>query len=200
MINIDAFISAQVRESCSVLAAISEDRELQATLSAVAVRCVTMFREGTGKLLFAGNGGSAADAQHMAGEFVSRFAFDRPGLPAVALTTDTSILTAIGNDYGYERIFERQVEALGREGDILFAYSTSGNSTNIVKALARAREKAITTVGLTGKHKGAMNVLCDYVLEIPSASTPKIQEGHLVVGHALCGVVEECLFGNLRSA
>ena len=145
--------------------------------------------------MLAGNGGSAADAQHIAGELVSRFEFDRPGLPAIALTTDTSILTAIGNDYGYHRLFARQIEALGNKGDIFIAYSTSGNSENICEALGVAKEREIITVGMTGNKGGKMNILCDFLIEIPSSSTPKIQEGHLVIGHIICGLIEDELFG-----
>jgi D-sedoheptulose 7-phosphate isomerase len=142
----------------------------------------------------AGNGGSAADAQHIAGEFVSRFAFDRPGLPAVALTTDSSILTAIGNDYGYEKLFARQVQALGQKGDVFIAYSTSGKSPNILLALEEARSRGLVCVGLTGNRGGPMGEICHHLLEVPSSDTPKIQEGHLVLGHILCGLVENAIF------
>jgi D-sedoheptulose 7-phosphate isomerase len=144
--------------------------------------------------LLAGNGGSAADAQHIAGEFVSRFAFDRPGLPAIALTTDTSILTAIGNDYGYEKLFARQVQAHGQKGDVFIGYSTSGQSPNVLLALKEARLRGLICIGLTGNRGGPMRELCDYLLEVPSSDTPKIQEGHLVLGHILCGLVENAIF------
>ena len=146
------------------------------------------------KVLLAGNGGSAADSQHIAGELVSRFMFDRPGLPAIALTTDTSIITAIGNDYGYESLFSRQIQALGKSGDIFIAYSTSGKSPNILNALVEAKV-GIKSIGLTGNKKAEMNNLCDIVLEVPSADTPKIQEGHLVIGHIICGIIENNIFG-----
>ena len=126
---------------------------------------------------------------------VSRFAFDRPGLPAVALTTDTSILTAIGNDYGYDKLFERQVQANGKSGDVLIVYSTSGKSVNIIKALEKANEMGLITVGLTGNKGGPMVELCDYLLAVPSAETPKIQEGHLGIGHIICGIIENVIFG-----
>jgi D-sedoheptulose 7-phosphate isomerase len=158
-----------------------------------AARVVDSLRAG-GKLMVCGNGGSAADAQHWAGELVSRFHYDRPGLPAIALTTDTSILTAIGNDYGYERLFARQVEALGRPGDVLFAISTSGRSPNILAALKAAKERQIVTVGFTGASGGTMRELCDICLRIPSDSTPRIQEGHEVLGHAICAMVEAAIF------
>ena len=188
-----AYITDQIARSQQVLHALAADAALQAALQAAAEACIASLRQG-GKLLFAGNGGSAADAQHMAGEFVSRFEFDRPGLAAVALTTDTSILTAIGNDYGYERLFARQVQALGRPGDVLLVYSTSGRSPNILRALEAARAQALVTVGLTGNRGGPMHELCDHLLAVPSPDTPKIQEGHLVLGHILCGLVERALF------
>jgi D-inositol-3-phosphate glycosyltransferase len=146
------------------------------------------------KILVCGNGGSAADAQHIAAEFVSRFSFDRPGLAAFALTTDTSALTAIGNDYGFEQLFSRQVNAVGRAGDLFVGISTSGRSPNILAALRECRLRDITTVGLTGAGGGDMVALCDHCLRMPSAETPKIQEGHIVVGHIICGLVERTMF------
>jgi D-sedoheptulose 7-phosphate isomerase len=186
-------IDAQLAEAQRVMGAMRADGTLRAALEGAASACVRSLRAG-GKLLLAGNGGSAADAQHIAGEFVSRFAYDRPGLAAVALTTDTSILTAIGNDYGYELLFARQVRALGRAGDILLAYSTSGRSPNVLRALEAARELGLVTVGFTGNRGGPMRELCDHLLEVPSADTPKIQEGHLVLGHVFCGLVEREMF------
>ena len=186
-------IDAQLAEAQRVVGAMRADGTLRAALEGAASACVRSLRAG-GKLLLAGNGGSAADAQHIAGEFVSRFAYDRPGLAAVALTTDTSILTAIGNDYGYELLFARQVRALGRAGDILLAYSTSGRSPNVLRALEAARELGLVTVGFTGNRGGPMRELCDHLLEVPSADTPKIQEGHLVLGHVFCGLVEREMF------
>jgi D-sedoheptulose 7-phosphate isomerase len=146
------------------------------------------------KILLAGNGGSAADCQHLAGELVSRFHYDRPGLPAVALTTDTSILTAIGNDYGYEYLFARQIEALANSGDVFFAISTSGSSPNILQALQTAREKGVATVGLTGRSGGEMPALCEHCLCVPADSTPRIQEGHILVGHIICCLIEQGMF------
>jgi len=147
---------------------------------------------------FAGNGGSAAEAQHIAGELVSRFAFDRPGLPAIALTVDTSVLTAIGNDYGYENVFVRQVQAHGTIGDVFIGYSTSGKSPNVLRAFEEARKQRLVCIGLTGNRGGLMLEFCDYLLEVPSSDTPTIQEGHLVLGHVLCGLVERALFGNFN--
>jgi D-sedoheptulose 7-phosphate isomerase len=148
------------------------------------------------KLLLCGNGGSAADAQHWAGELVSRFMYDRPGLAAVALTTDSSIMTAIGNDYGYERLFARQVEALGQKGDVLFGISTSGRSPNILAAFKAARARGVATVGFTGTGAGAADMapLADLMIQVPSSVTPRIQEGHEVLGHAICAMVERAMF------
>lgn len=187
------YISAQISEARRVMSAMHTDSVLFAALEGAAAACIQSLQNG-GKVLLAGNGGSAADAQHIAGEFVSRFAFDRPGLAAIALTTDTSILTAIGNDYGYEKLFSRQVQALGNSGDVFICYSTSGKSPNILRALEEARTKGLVCVGLTGNRGGPMRGLCDHLLEVPSADTPKIQEGHLVLGHILCGIVERAIF------
>jgi len=188
-----SYIEGQIVQAQKVMGEMLTDKELLATVSIAAKACIDALR-GDGKILLAGNGGSAADAQHIAGEFVSRFMFDRPGLSAIALTTDTSILTAIGNDYGYEKLFARQVQALGRKGDVLIAYSTSGKSPNILEALKAANMLNMITIGFTGNRGGPMHDLCTHVLAVPSPDTPKIQEGHLVLGHILCGIVEQSLF------
>ena len=146
------------------------------------------------KLLLAGNGGSAADAQHLAGEMLSRLYYDRAPAAAIALTTDTSVLTAIGNDYGYERLFERQILGLGCPGDVFFAISTSGRSPNILRAIDAARQRRIVTVGFTGRTGGEMASRCDICLHAPSDSTPLIQQIHITAGHIICGLVEERLF------
>jgi D-sedoheptulose 7-phosphate isomerase len=187
------YITAKIDEARAVSARMLADEHLLGTVAAAAQACIACVRGG-GKVLLAGNGGSAADAQHIAGEFVSRFEFDRPGMAAVALTTDTSILTAIGNDYGYERLFARQVQALGRRGDVFIGYSTSGKSPNILRGFEAAREQGLVCIGFTGNRGGPMRELCDHLLEVPSADTPKIQEGHLVLGHILCGLVEGAIF------
>lgn len=176
-------------------AALRTGEELSEQVAVVAGLMRQCVADG-GKFMFCGNGGSAADAQHWAGELVSRFHYDRPGLPAIALTTDTSILTAIGNDYGYERSFSRQVEALGQAGDVLFGLSTSGRSPNILAAMRAARERGIATVGFTGNGAGAaeLGALSDVLIQVPSASTPSIQEGHEVLGHAICGMIEAAIF------
>jgi len=187
------YIDAQMTEAQRVISEMLVDAKLKENLSGAAGACIASLRAG-GKILLAGNGGSAADAQHIAGEFVSRFAFDRPGLPAVALTVDTSILTAIGNDYGFEKLFARQVQAHGNRGDVFIGYSTSGKSSNVLRAFEEARKLGLVCIGLTGNRGGPMSELCDYLLEVPSADTPKIQEGHLVLGHILCGIVENTMF------
>jgi D-sedoheptulose 7-phosphate isomerase len=143
------------------------------------------------KILLCGNGGSAADAQHLAAEFVGRYETERRGFPAIALTTDTSALTALGNDYGYERVFARQVEALANEGDLLIGLSTSGNSPNVIAALTTAREIGCVTIGLTGEKGGEMTRLCDFCLRVPSARTARIQEAHITIAHIWCEFVDE---------
>ena len=187
------FISIQISEARRVMSDMLMNVELNAILESAAKACVHCLRQG-GKILLAGNGGSAADAQHIAGEFVNRFVLDRPGLSAIALTTDTSILTSIGNDFGYDRLFERQVQAHGNTGDIFIGYSTSGKSPNILRAFEEARRRVLVNVGMTGNGNGLMHELCDYLLQVPSADTPKIQEGHLVLGHILCGLIENAIF------
>lgn len=187
------YVRGQILEAQSVLSSMLSDERLLAEVVAAAAACIDCMKRG-GKILLAGNGGSAADAQHIAGEFVSRFAFDRPGLPAIALTTDTSILTAIGNDYGYDKLFARQVQAHAQKGDVFIAYSTSGKSPNVIAALQEAKSRGVVCIGMTGNRGGPMKELCDYYFDVPSADTPKIQEGHAVLGHILCGLVERALF------
>lgn len=167
-----------------------EQHALLAAIDKAASTCSKAIGAGR-KVMFAGNGGSAADAQHLAGELVSRFNYDRPGMAAMALTVDTSILTAIGNDYGYEHSFSRQVEALGHSGDVLVAISTSGQSANVLRAMQAARARSITTIGFTGRDGGRMAALSDIELRIPEHATPLIQQGHLALGHILCALIEE---------
>lgn len=162
------------------------------TAAAMVLACL---RHPNGKLLLAGNGGSAADAQHMSGEYVSRFLFDRPALPAIALTTDSSVLTAIGNDYGYQEVFARQVRALGRPGDVLMLYSTSGQSANILEAARVGRLQELHVIGFSGAGGGALAELCDQMIAVPSGSTPRIQEMHLLIGHLICEEVERQRYG-----
>jgi len=156
--------------------------------------------EGGGKVLLFGNGGSAADAQHLAAEFVNRFLYDRPALPAIALTTDTSVLTSISNDDAYSRVFSRQIEALGKEGDVAIGISTSGNSPNVVLGLQQAREMGLYTVAFSGADGGKIKAAADVCLTVPVRETPRIQEVHITIGHAICELVEEALFPKVTVA
>jgi len=192
--NRQIYIKDSIGESVKMLNDLLSNDYLMNTVNQVAHLCTDCIRA-NGKIIFAGNGGSAADAQHMAGEFISRFAFDRPGMAALSLATDTSILTAVGNDYGFEYIFSRQIEAIASPNDLFIAYSTSGKSKNILIALEAAKKRGLTTVGLTGNLQTKMQNNCDYLINVPSNITPKIQEGHLVIGHILCGIVEREIFG-----
>ena len=182
-----------LKESAEVLRALARDAEVLQAIERALEAAVGALSSGK-KLMFCGNGGSAADSQHAAGELVGRFRRERKGLPAIALTTDTSILTAVGNDYGFAEVFARQVEALGEEGDIFFALSTSGDAENVLRAVAMAREKGLLTVGLTGRGGGKMRQVCDILVRVPADSTPRIQECHEALLHAFCGELEERLF------
>jgi D-sedoheptulose 7-phosphate isomerase len=188
-------IATHFQRSLAVMQQAAGDLAFRKTILAIADCITASFRNG-GKLLIAGNGGSAADAQHIAGEFLSRLRFDRNPLPAIALTTDTSVLTAVGNDYGYELVFERQIRGLGRQGDVFMAISTSGKSPNVLAALHAARALGITTIGFTGTAHGAnaMRALSDIVLAAPTDDTPMIQQIHITAAHAICEVVERDLF------
>ncbi len=188
-------VADQLRQTVAVLTNVAKDSELHAVLVSAAQETAKSLKTGH-KLMVAGNGGSAADAQHLVAEFVSRLVKDRPALRAVALTTDSSILTAVGNDYGYECTFARQIEALGQPGDIFLAISTSGNSPNILRALELAHSTGIVTIGLTGARGGHMVELCDFCLRMPSDLTMKIQEAHLALEHIFCLLVEEIYFAN----
>jgi len=180
--------------SRDVLDAALADESFQSTVAAIAAAWTRSLRAG-GKIMLCGNGGSAADAQHIAGELISRFLFDRAPLAAIALTVDTSILTAIGNDYGYEHTFSRQVSGLGRAGDVLVGISTSGRSPNIIAALKAGRDAGLTTIGFTGNGNGPIGEYCDLLLRAPSPSTPLIQQVHITVAHIVCQIVEESMFG-----
>ena len=160
------------------------------SLEITAKICIDSLKQG-GKILIFGNGGSAADAQHIAAELVGRYKVERKGLAAIALTTDTSALTAIGNDYGYDRVFDRQVEALANKGDIAIGISTGGGSANVISALTLAKELDCKTIGLSGRGGGEMNALCDVNLVVPAEDTPRIQEMHIVIGHILCHLIEQ---------
>ena len=172
------------------LATIKATFALEAGIKKACETAVATLKAG-GKILLCGNGGSAADAQHIAAELTGRYKTERGALAGIALTTDTSALTAIGNDYGYEFVFSRQLEALGREGDLLIAISTSGNSGNVIKALELAQKIGIKTIGLSGRTGGAMNELCELNLVVPSNDTPRIQEMHIMIGHIICQAIDD---------
>ena len=185
----------ELQKSQSLITDIINDTGLQENIEEVVNRMIQCFENGN-KVLFCGNGGSAADSQHLAAEFVARFNFDRPALNAIALTVDTSALTAIGNDYGYDYIFSRQVEALGVAGDILVGFSTSGRSKNVLAAFEVAKKQNITTIGMLGQDGRDIGNIADISLNMPSSETPKIQEGHIISGHIICALVEEKMFGD----
>ena len=187
-----AFINEYLQETLDVKRKIANDNLLIQKISGVADVCCEAFARGN-KVLIAGNGGSAADSQHIAAEFVSRFFYDRPGLPAVALTTDTSMLTAIGNDYGFENLFSRQVQALAQRGDIFLGLSTSGNSKNVINAVDQAKALGVYTVALCGQG-GDLRKICDESISVPSECTPFIQEAHICIGHLICAIVEAKVF------
>lgn len=192
-----AVIDARLRAHLETLAAVEKDEKLK-TVIRKAVEAVTdCFRSG-GRVYFCGNGGSAADAQHLAAEFSGRFYFDRPVLPADALHCNTSYLTAVGNDYGYDMIFARLISGLGQKGDILVGLSTSGNSENILKAFEVCREKGVRTIAMTGATGGKMKEMADLLINIPSTDTPRIQEAHITVGHIICELVEQAMFGEKK--
>ena len=188
-----AFIETAIRQSIELKSELLRDRDLLAAIDAVAERCITVFRAGN-RVLLAGNGGSAADAQHIAAEFVCRFNFDRPALPSMALATNYSVMTAAANDYDFDAVFARELEAQGRAGDLFIGITTSGNSPNILRAVERCRELDIYSVGLCGAG-GAIGELADRCLAVPSTRTPRIQECHILIGHILCEIVEDRLFG-----
>ena len=187
------FVTQYLAESLAAMEAFSKDMAAQDTLRAMAEAIVTAIRGGR-KLLIAGNGGSAADAQHIAAEFVSRLMYDRAPLPALALTTDSSALTAIGNDYGFEHVFERQVLGLGQHGDVFLGISTSGRSPNVLRAYAAARERGMLSIGFTGSSGRAMIEACDLLLLAPSAQTAIIQQIHIAAAHIVCALVEQTMF------
>ena len=191
--NVIETIKSQMAESARVKQLMLQDEVLIEKIQDIAGIVVAAYRAGH-KTMWAGNGGSAADAQHMAGELVNKFTFDRPGLAALSLSTDTSIITAVGNDYGFDRLFARQVEAQGCAGDVFIGISTSGKSPNLVNALAACKEKGITSVAIVGANPCPMDGY-DYVIHVPSTVTPRIQECQTLIGHILCYIVEQELFG-----
>ena len=186
-------IKKRLRESIHVKEGLLQGEQVN-MMTAIGEAMVDAYRKGNKIILF-GNGGSAADAQHIAAELVGKYYFDRDPLPAIALTVNTSSLTAISNDYSYDKVFSRQLAAFGNAGDIAVGISTSGNSENVLQALNVAKEKGLTTVGFTGEDGGKLKGTVDFCLRIPGNDTPRIQEGHITVGHILCEIVEMSLFG-----
>ncbi len=192
-LNMNALAEQSIRDSVAVKQAILADQAFLQKIEHSAQRLVDTFRRG-GKVLFCGNGGSAADAQHLAAELSGRFYTDRPPLFAEALHVNSSYLTAVANDYGYDLVFARMVEAAGRPGDLLVAISTSGNSPSILLAVEKARAQGMQVIGMTGASGGKLADRCDVLLNVPSANTPRIQESHILIGHILCEIVEKTLF------
>lgn len=186
-------ISSIIQASIQVKQLVLENTTLQHTI-ANCVDVITQAFKAGNKVLFCGNGGSAADAQHLAAEFSGRFYYDRKALPAEALHCNTSYLTAVGNDYSYDVVYARLLEGIGNTGDVLVGLSTSGNSKNIIKAFEVAKAKNIITIGFTGETGGGMKILSDYLLNVPSTDTPRIQESHILIGHIICQLVEENIF------
>ena len=186
-------IRKAISESVSVKEKILNDDTIIKTIENIVNTCVSTYKN-DGKVLFCGNGGSAADAQHLAAELSGRFYYDRPPLNSEALHVNTSYLTAVGNDYGYDMVFSRMLKGIGRKGDVLIGLSTSGNSKNVIKALEQAKESGITTVALTGESGGKMADIADLVIKVPSNDTPRIQEAHILIGHIICQLIESELF------
>jgi len=193
------YYDAEVEKTIAVMQAIGASVELRCTVDRVA-EVGALAIEGGGKVMFCGNGGSAADSQHLAAELVGKLVFNRPGMAGLALTVDTSALTAIGNDFGYEFVFSRQVEALGRPGDMLVGITTSGRSKNVLRAFEAARARGIVTVAMTGRARGPVAEAADHWLAVPHDETQKIQEGHIVLGHIFCALIEQEIHGALRPA
>jgi len=185
-------IKNTLQASCDVKQKVINDDSLLATISSVIDVCVRALKDGN-KILLAGNGGSASDSQHIAAELVGRFEKDRKGLPAIALTTNSSQLTAIANDYGYDNVFQRQVQALARSGDVFFGLSTSGNSKNVVSAVEQCKEMGVITVSMTGESGGKLKTISDYCINVPSDNTARIQEVHITIGHIICKAIEDAL-------
>ena len=185
-------IAVHLKQSLRALERATQDAALLSTARKIAAAVIAAFRSGN-KLLIIGNGGSAADAQHIAAEIIGRYKQDRPAYAAVALTTDTSALTAIANDYGFEKVFARQIEGLGRRGDVLLALSTSGRSPNILAALRTARERGLVTVAFTGSKGEALGTHCDHLLVAPTDDTPVVQQIHLVLAHGICEEIEQTM-------
>ena len=193
MDNIE-LIKNRLFTSASVKTSICNNEQLVTKINDIAIVIISAFKAGN-SVYFCGNGGSAADAQHLAAEFSGRFYIDRKPLPSEALHCNSSFLTAVGNDYGYDNVYSRLIEGIGKHGDVLIGISTSGNSVNILKALTTAQQKGMVTIGLVGETGGKMLNTTDYLIQIPSTDTPRIQEAHITVGHIICEIVEATLFG-----
>ncbi len=191
--NFEERVSTLIQTSIEVKQKLLRDRVMVSMVSEVSRLIVTSLKQGN-KILICGNGGSAADAQHIAAEFVGRFAFDRPALPALALSVNTSCVTAIGNDYGFDLVFSRQIEALGRKGDVVIGISTSGDSGNVLQAMATSRELGLRRIALAGCTGGKLRNEVEYCLCAPSNETPRIQECHILLGHIICELVEHTIF------
>lgn len=187
------YIRSNIEESINTKKKLLADESLLSVVEEVSRICIDAYEKGN-KIMVCGNGGSASDAQHMAGELVGRYKMERAGIPAIALNANTTVMTALGNDYDYKSIFAKQVAALGKKEDILFVISTSGNSQNTVLACETAKKMGITTVALTGETGGALKALCDYTIPVPSDNTPRIQEMHILIIHSLCGIIEKELY------
>lgn len=186
-------IRKQIEDSLKVKKMVLDDMEAVKSIEEAASHCIKALKKGN-KIIIAGNGGSAADAQHIAGELVNRFGFERPGLAAIAITTDTSVITSISNDYGFLKVFSRQIEAIGKKGDVFISLSTSGTSGNILEAIKESKSKGIFNIGFTGKSGGKMSKLCDLIIKVPSSDTPRIQEVHILIGHIICSLIENGIF------
>jgi D-sedoheptulose 7-phosphate isomerase len=192
------YILEEYQKTKNLFERILENKILLLEIEKITNVCFESLKNG-GKIMFCGNGGSAADSQHLAAELVSKLCYDRPALNAIALTTDTSTLTSIGNDYGYIYSFSRQVDAISKEGDILIGISTSGRSKNIIEAVKSAKAKNVITIGFLGENGRDIGELVDYQINIPSTETPKIQEGHIATGHIICALIEEKFFGKTHN-
>ena len=191
------FVKSEISKSIEVKNQVLNDEKLIGQVAQLAYKCVDVLQKG-GKIIFCGNGGSFADAQHLSAEFTSRFLFDRPGLSSIALGTNSSSMTAIGNDYGYENVFSREIESIGNSVDILFAITTSGNSSNVLEVIDAAKRKKIETIVMTGSERGKLGNDVE-TLNIPSTDIPRIQECHILIGHIICGLVESIMFDPKQS-
>jgi len=185
-------IKSHLEASCAVKQQILADAAILNSIQQAAVRCIEALKNGR-KVMLAGNGGSAADAQHIAAELVGRFETERPGLPALALSVNSSTVTAVANDYNYNNIFRRQVQALGQAGDVFIGISTSGNSANVIAAIEQCKTQGITVIGMTGETGGKLLALCDVCIRVPATNTARIQESHITIGHIICSLIDSAL-------